>query len=116
MVFLAGLHVLAWVSEMVGIVLIVVDIRNDRRLARELASGAVAGDAPTEVEYGGGAFRLGGMFTEDFLRVKHDAEALERFIAERVGGSLGKRILGVALVVVGATMSFVADFISTVTA
>jgi hypothetical protein len=75
------LYSVGFVLQVAGAILVVLEIRNDVRTARQVSS-TVTWD---------------------------NIDSFPRFVRERLSGHLGLRILGVVLIFVGATVEFAAN-------
>jgi hypothetical protein len=101
-------------TSIVGVGLIVKEIVNDWRAARDIEEKADAPDAPhtVPVQAPGVTGTMGGLGMAPLIRGMYEADSFRAFIAARLRGGLRLRILGVLLFVAGATLEYVAALIS----
>lgn len=107
--WLVAIYLAAFVAEIGGVILIVTDLLADRQDAKRLLDEEPFGEEPTTLSFFGGAMSMSGAAGEQMARNFFQLEQMRRFHAARIGGSLGKKGAGVALVVIGSALSLVGN-------
>jgi hypothetical protein len=108
-----GLFIVAFLLQIAGVVLVVLEIRNDLHTARDIEARE-EGPRPTgvgEVTPTGGTF-IGGSLGAHLAGTMQGTDTFRTFIAERLSGGLKRRVLGVGLFVAGAAIDLSANLIS----
>jgi hypothetical protein len=106
------LFIVGFLLQLAGIVLVVLDIRDDLRAAQEIQERPP--DAPREVIMSTPQVehRIGGALGGLLGAQEQAIDTFRIFTAERLAGDLGRRILGVVLFVLGAVMSLAANIVA----
>jgi hypothetical protein len=94
-----------------GAWIVILDIRDDIRAARQLAAEAEQASSVTEIR--GGGFVIGGVLGQQAAQSAAKVDTFERFTRARLMGSLRRRMVGVGLIFAGAVAQLAAGIIDT---
>jgi hypothetical protein len=108
---LLGLYVAAFALQVVGVVLVVLDIRDDRQAAKTLAEASKSTKQLTEIQKGD--VIVGGMMGAALAQASATADTFAEFVSERLTSRQDRKLLGVALVLLGALVGLAANLIAT---
>jgi len=107
------LFVAAFLLQLAGVVLIVLEIRQDLRSAREIEAQnaepepeGVQTFSPTHETF------IGGDLGRHLARTMQVSDSFREFTLDRLSGGLGRRILGVVLFVLGAAVGLAGNLIA----
>jgi hypothetical protein len=110
---LIGLYSAGFVLAIAGILLIVREILDDVRAARTLRERQDAPNPPTAITTSVPGrpveISVGGAGMQPLIQGMYQADSFRDFVAERLGGGLRRRWLGVGLIIIGAILNLVAD-------
>lgn len=99
-----------------GVVLVVLDIRDDRKTATRLADKAEQAKSATHVEIDQGpvTMRIGGAMGAFQAQMASATDSFSEFVHDRLTGRQTRKLVGVGLVLLGAFVALAANVIATV--
>ena len=98
---LASLYIVAFGAQLVGVGLVVWEIRDDVRAARALKERPAL------------SAHLGGIGLQGLVQAARESDSFRDFTADRLSRGLGRRIWGVVLFLVGAGVGLAANLVAT---
>jgi hypothetical protein len=113
--WLVTLYVLGFALQIAGVVLVVIEITEDVRAAQAIKERADAPDASPQGVVGsapGVEMYVGGLAGAFMAQTAQNVDSFRTFTAERLSGGLRRRVLGVALIILGAIAGFAANLIA----
>lgn len=104
----AALYCLGFALQIIGAVLVGLEIRDDVQAARRIAMSEAAAPATVRTR----DVEIGGVLGQALAGAVSGVDSFREFATERLSGHMRRRLLGVALIIVGAAVGLAANLLA----